>query len=219
MSSSKVVDKQQSAYERWELPHVHDDATPRSPATASQLEAIQQQAYEEGFAQGKQEGYDKGLADGKDEIQRRAAQLDALLSALNEPFEDLDEEVIEQTGYLAIAVARQIIRRELKTEPGQVIAVVRDAVNALPVSARNIRVQLHPEDAQLVRDALSLDEADSESRLWQVVEEPLITRGGCKVVAENSTIDATVEKQITRITTALLGGERASDGEDTDNPA
>lgn len=217
MSSSKVVDNPQSAYERWELPHVHDDATPRSPATASQLEAVQQQAYEEGFAQGKQEGYDKGLAEGQEEIRRRVEQLERLMSALTEPFDELDEEVIEQTGQLAMSVAQHVIRRELKTEPGQVIAVVREAVNALPVSARNIRVQLHPEDAQLVREALSLGEADSDNRLWQVVEEPLISRGGCKVVAENSTIDATVDKQIARISTAIFGGERVSDGDNSDN--
>lgn len=217
MSSSKVVDNPQSAYERWELPHVHDDATPRSPATASQLEAVQQQAYEEGFAQGKQEGYDKGLAEGQEEVRRRVEQLERLMSALTEPFDELDEEVIEQTGQLAMSVARHVIRRELKTEPGQVIAVVREAVNALPVSARNIRVQLHPEDAQLVREALSLGEADSDNRLWQVVEEPLISRGGCKVVAENSTIDATVDKQIARISTAIFGGERVSDGDNSDN--
>ncbi|MDR9435744.1 MAG: flagellar assembly protein FliH [Thiohalophilus sp.] len=217
MSSSKEVDNQQSAYERWELPHVHDDATSRSPATASQLEAVQQQAYEEGFAQGKQEGFDKGLADGQEEIRRRVEQLERLMSALTEPFAELDEQVIEQTGQLAMDVARHVIRRELKTEPGQVIAVVREAVNALPVSARNIRVQLHPEDAQLVREALSLNETDSDNRLWQVVEEPLISRGGCKVVAENSTIDATIEKQIARISTAVFGGERVSDGDDSDN--
>lgn len=217
MSSSKTVDKQQTAYERWELPHVHDEVASRSPATASQLEAIQQQAYDEGFAQGKQEGLDKGMVEGREAVERKASQLDILLCALNEPFDDLDEEVIEQTARLAIAVAQQLVRRELKTEPGQVIAVVREAVNALPVSARNIRVQLHPEDAQLVREALSLSEADSDNRLWHVVEEPLITRGGCRVVAENSTIDATVEKQISRITTDLLGGERASDVDSTDN--
>ncbi len=216
MTSSKVVDNPQSAYERWELPNVHDDAMPRSPATASQLEAVQQQAYDEGFAQGKQEGFDKGLADGQEEIRRRVEQLERLMSALTEPFAELDEQVIEQSGQLALSVAEHVIRHELKTEPGQVIAVVREAVNALPVSARNIRVQLHPEDAQLVREALSLNETDNDNRLWQVVEEPLITRGGCKVVAENSTIDATIEKQIARISTAVFGGERVSDG-DSDN--
>jgi len=44
-------------------------------------------------------------------------------------------------------MVRQLIRREVKLDPGQIVGVVREALGILPISARNIRVVLHPEDA------------------------------------------------------------------------
>lgn len=213
MTSSKVIDKNQlSAFERWELPHVNDEGKPGRMTTASQLEGIQSQAFEEGFAAGHQQGFEQGLSEGQETIRQHGLQLEQLLQALERPFEELDEQVIEQTALLATAIAKQLIRRELKTDPGQVVAVVREAISALPVSARNIQVYLHPDDAALVRDALSLaTEQEDGMQVWKIVEEPLISRGGCRITAENSTIDATLEKRLNRIITSLLGGERADD--------
>jgi len=70
---------------------------------------------------------------------------------------------------------------------------------------------LHPEDAGLVRSALSLDEM---SPPWKIVEDPLITRGGCKVDTEVSHIDATVENRLTAVIATLFGGEREHDCKD-----
>ena len=52
-----------------------------------------------------------------------------------------------------MALARQIVRRELKTDPTQIIGIIREAIAALPVAARDVRVHLHPEDAAVVRAA------------------------------------------------------------------
>ena len=211
MSSSRVYSPDDIAFERWELPHVDEDKH-HGPVTASRLEYIQKQAYEEGFASGHNEGFAKGLSDAQTEIQSRIERFTQLLSALNEPFQELDDDVITQTGELAIAVAHQLVRRELHLDPGQVVGVVREAISILPVSARNIRVALHPDDAALVREALSLAEQDEEdSRSWKIVDEPLMTRGGCRITTENSTIDATIEKRIKQIATSIFGGERADD--------
>jgi len=107
-----------------------------------------------------------------------------------------------------MSVATQIIRREIKTDPGQVVGAVREAVSALPVSSRKITLHLHPEDASLVRSALALDEM---SPAWEIVEEPLITRGGCKVDTETSRIDATIENRLAQIIANVLGDQREQD--------
>jgi flagellar assembly protein FliH len=204
---------EQSAFERWELPHVNDESRRGSRATAGQLESLQKQAYEEGFSEGREAGFRQGLEQGAQEVQQRVEYLAQLIEALNTPFEALDEQVIEQTAQLALAVAQQLVRRELKADPEQLVGVVREAVSILPVSARNIRVFLHPDDAGLLREALSLGGAEDDARVWQIVEDPLISRGGCRVSAENSMIDATLEKRLQRMVAGLLGGERATDGQ------
>jgi flagellar assembly protein FliH len=205
---SKLVSPDQSTeYERWELPEVDDpNASHYSRLlTAGQIEKIQKQAYDEGFNQGREEGYKTGAT----LVQQHATRLKTLVDLLSAPLAELDEAVIQQMLDLVTIIARQVIRRELRADPGQVIAVVRECIKALPIAARKVFIHLHPEDAELVRNAFSID--DSMEQTWKVIEDPVLTRGGCRIEAEQSTIDASVEQQLNRVIANLLGGERERD--------
>ena len=184
--------------------------------TVDEIEAMQKQAYDEAFAQGKKDGYSQGFNEGSRQgyeenvqaLQKKAAEFASLLESLSQPFKVLDAEVEKELVKLAMGIATQIIRREIKRDSGQVIAAVREAINVLPLSAQNISLHLHPEDAELVRSALSLDEM---SPAWRIVEDPLITRGGCTVDTEVSHIDATVENRLAAVIATVFGGEREQD--------
>ncbi len=194
-----------NAYERWELPAVTSRAGRGAAPTVEQIEEIQRQAYAEGFERGHQ---DSITAAGQ-----KLQQFEKLMAALHEPFVDLDHQVEQEIALLATAIARRLVRRELKTDPGQIVAVVREAISVLPAAARNVRVQLHPDDAALVRELLSLDETEGS---WRVVEDPILGRGDCKVMTETSKVDATVESRLNALFAAMLGGNREEDsGRDT----
>ena len=189
----------------WLVPEVRKDgARGNKPFTARQLEEIQNQARQEGFQQGLQEGRDAGMK----EFQERFRVLEEILRSLDKPFNQLDESVEQQLAELAMLVARQLVRRELKTEPEQVISVVREALSVLPVAARNVRLALHPEDAALIRDALSLGNDDQHI---QLIEDPVQSRGGCRVLTDTSQIDASVESRLNAIIANVLGGLRSTD--------
>lgn len=196
--------------EAWHVPEVGAGEESQGPVTARQLEEIQEQAHREGFEQGLGEGREAGTREFSVHIQR----LEQLVAALERPFEELDESVEQQLAQLSMLVARQLVRRELKTEPEQVIGVVRDALAALPLAARNVRLSLHPEDAALVSKALSLQQGEASI---QVIEDPVQVRGGCRVLTESSQIDATVESRLNAIIASTLGGLRSSD-DDEKNP-
>jgi flagellar assembly protein FliH len=207
---SKVIPKEElSGIENWSLPEVNP-AGKREPAarplTARQIEELQQQARQEGFQQGRREG----LEAGKREIMARVHELESLMQTLAKPLDQLDTQVEQELIGLALAVAQQLVRRELKIDPGQVLAAVREAMAALPIAARNVRLHLHPEDAALVRETLSLSDGE---RGWKVVEDPVLTRGGCKVSSDTSQIDASVERRLHTIIANVLGGERETDAE------
>ena len=176
------------------------------PLTASQVESVQKEAYAEGFAEGRREGLARGTAEG---VARGGALVEELLTRLARPLEDLDERVVESLVSLAMSVARHLVRRELKTDPGQVIAVVREAVSALPLASQGVHLYLHPDDAALVRETLVVPEGETA---WRVVEEPVLTRGGCRVVTESSQVDATVEQRVAAAIAKVLGEERESEG-------
>ncbi len=189
---------------RWVAPDVGASTSAGPPMTVDKLEALQKTAFEEAFAQGLEAGRQEGRA----ALAGQAETLNRCIEALAEPFRELDDEVEQALVSLAIRVARQIIRRELKTDPGQIVGVVRETIELLPVASREVEVHLHPEDAQVVRSAFG---ESGTNVAWTLVEDPVLTRGGLRVTTATSQIDARVEKRLESILATLVGGEREAD--------
>lgn len=208
--------------------------------TAEEIEEIRSDAFAEGLAQGHERGYEDGKKLAEDEakealdaklaeleqqqqelqeeqarlqqqLQQQVKEFTDMLEFLSQPLQELDDAVEEQLVELSTAIAQQLIRRELKTHPDEIIAVVRDAIGLLPVSSRQIDVYLHPEDLPLVQETLFPEpEPEEESRI-HLHEDAALTRGGCRVVSNDSHIDASVERRINAVVTQVLGGERSDD--------
>ena len=141
------------------------------------------------------------------ELEARVRRLDALLGLIAQPLAELDAEVQQQLTLLALAVGKQLARRELKTDPAQIVAIIREAVGRLPVSARDVRVHLHPDDAAVVRERLA---TPSQERAWTMVEDPAMARGGCVVRTDTTQIDARLESRLNALVSAIMGDERAA---------
>jgi flagellar assembly protein FliH len=170
-------------------------------ATVGGLVDLQAEAHKEAFQQGLEEGRQAGRA----EIRAQVERLAGMFHDLAKPFEVLDTEVERELLTLSMALARQIVRRELKTDPTQIIGIIREAIAALPVAARDVRVHLHPEDAAVVRDNLAPTENE---RAWNIIEDPVMARGGCQITTSTSRVDARLETRLGGILSELLGTER-----------
>ncbi len=180
-----------------------DDDSPPIP-TAEEIEQWRKDAFEEGYAEGKK------LA--QQETDELKGQLLEVIDFFEQPLQSLNEDVEQQLTLLAVTLAQQLVRREIKVEPGEIIALIRESVKLLPANSRQIRIYLHPEDAEIVRNALQLDEDDEHN--WKLMEDPMITRGGCEIKSEQSTINATLENRLQALAASVLGGERVEDRED-----
>lgn len=199
------------AVTRWDMPSVSGNTVQarRPGKTVSQLEALERAAYEEAFSAGRAAGLAAAQAEtqrGIEQIKSQVARLEAILNTLGKPLQELDEQVESQLVGLALTIAKQLVRRELKADPAQVIAVVRETVGLLPAAARDVRVHMHPEDATVVREKLAAPTAD---RAWIIVEDPVMTRGGCRVTTDTAQIDARLETRIGAVVSSILGDERA----------
>ena len=177
--------------------------------TAEELQSIKDQAYTEGFEKGRREG----LSSAKQEIDNQTLLFSNLINQLSDPLQQCGEQTQQELLELAFAVSRQIVRRELKQDPTQLIAIIREALNKLPIGSKNIQILLHPEDASIVREVLSINTDSSDSR-WQLIDEPSMERGGCLIKTENSKVDASVDRQVAVLFSRVAGGQRA--GEDVD---
>jgi flagellar assembly protein FliH len=209
---SRPIAAQAAAVERWSMPDVGGPIVGRSrdeKKGAPNTVELLRQALQESEARGYEAGLAKAQAQSQvslDALATRVKQLDSILGLLGQPLAQLDAEVEKELLHLALAVGKQLARRELRIDPTQVIGIIRESLSQLPASARDIRVHLHPEDAATVRERLA--EPTSE-RAWTVVEDPTLTRGGCMVRTENSQIDVRLESRVSAVIANALGEERA----------
>ena len=203
---------------RWDLPSVTGKPIQarRPGPTVSQLEEIEKKAFEEAFAEGREAGLAAARAEMKthqDRLNAQVAAVAAVFDKLSKPLEDMDSEVGEQLARLATAIAKQVIRRELRMDPAQVIAVMRETVSLLPASARQVRIHVHPEDAAVIRECLAAPGGD---RAWSLLEDPVMTRGGCLVTTDTAQIDARLESRIAAVVSSMFGDERAREATDNE---
>jgi flagellar assembly protein FliH len=194
-----------SGYQRWEPPQVGDGTPPaaaKAPEhpTVSDLETLARQAHEEGFAAGQAQG----LAEVREQNRARLARLDAICTQAARPLAELDAAVEEELTQLAVTVARRVIAHELATRPELIVQAVRQAAAALPAAERELRVHLHPDDLALLR------ELDAVEAHWQLVADPALARGGCRLENGCSRLDASVETRLAAVIDAVLGDEAAS---------
>ncbi len=193
----------------WELPQIDGPIVGRGRRRAD-LDAIERDAWDQGYAAGRDAGLKAAQSEqqsAENTMSQHVRALDEILQFMARPLADLDREVQLQLGSLAGAIARQIVRRELKTHPDEIVGVIRETIALLPVNAREVRVHLHPEDARLVRARLTEVTSD---RAWSIVEDPILARGGCRVTSENSIIDAQLEQRVGAAIAAVLGDTRSA---------
>ena len=160
-------------------PHIH-------LPTADEIERIHEEARKEGY----DAGYEEATARGRME----AMQLHGLVQSLENAMTSLDQEVADEILAVAIEVARQMVRHSLAHNPESVAELIREALLQLPQA--HAMVHLNPEDLAMVRDYLGEQLTHGGHRL---VEDASIARGGARIEAAGSQIDATLQTRWRRI--------------------
>ncbi|MGA0586407.1 FliH/SctL family protein [Dyella sp. KRB-257] len=195
---------------RWELPQVRDAARSEAvdelpgPPTVAELEALQRQARDEGYAAGRAEG----LADAAGERRAVVARLEALLESAACPLAALDDATEQELARLAVVIARRVLAHELATAPELIVQAVQQAARALPSATRALRVRVHPDDLALLREHAVAEEH------WQLLPDPALARGDCLLESERSRLDARVDTRLAAVVDAVLGMDEDDGGEE-----
>ena len=194
MASDPTQKEKLTAYQRWELNDFDQDAVRQNVQlpTADQMQRIQQQAYQEGFA--------AGMKDGRSESQAVAQRMHAIMLNLHRAMSQFEQSMAQEIMDLALDIARQMVRSSLEADPVIVLAVVREAIESLPQTYQHPSLTLNPEDAHMVREMLA---HDYPGDVWRIVEDAQMERGGCRVETGSTEIDAKMESRWQRIVSAL----------------
>lgn len=161
------------------------------------------QSQRDGFEEGRR----AGLEAARKEVAAQANALERALDALSRPFDALDQRFHEEILELVKAVARQLVRREMRIDPSHIVGVVRDGLAALPLAASDITVCVHPDDAAVLRECLPQDAAE---RSWHIEPDPLLDRGGCVILTPQSQVDGRLETRLARVIAAMFEDARAT---------
>ncbi|WP_417513812.1 flagellar assembly protein FliH [Marinobacter sp.] len=209
------------------------------PLTAGDLADIRQAAREDGFNEGREqglkegrtegyetghkEGLEAGLTEGRErgekegydetraEVSAGLDRLEPMLGELLLPIRQHQDELETSLLNLTMVLARAVVYRELTIDSSQIRQVVRRAVEALPSTAENVRIHVHPDDYSTVREVAERFEAAAS-----VAEDASILPGGCRVETRNSLVDFTVEKRFQRAVQSML--EQQTDGRENGEP-
>jgi len=179
--------------------------------SARDLEAIvldaaregRQQGYDEGYAQGQQQGFadgrSEGLAAGRRYLEEAAGRFAGLLETLHRPLAGQEEALRAVLLETVSQIARAVIRAELVLQPESIVRVVEEALAALPLGARHVRVCVSPGDRELLEDFGAGDAVPT------LLVDPALGPGDCRVESAESLVDFTVSARFAAIIGQFLG--------------
>jgi flagellar assembly protein FliH len=179
-----------------------------SPAVAGELLSHQQRlaelerdAFAKGYAQGERAGLEAAGTRANAMLRRLAQTIEELASTRDDLIRRTEHQVVQ----FALAVARQILDRELHVDRDLLLAMARVALDRLGQQAA-ATIRLHPDDHAIVMA--------SPAREWtsdqvQVVADSAVGRGGCLVQSDFGVMDVGLDGQFGELARALLGEHAA----------
>jgi len=223
MTLSKIISGKSAEHaQRWRIPDMNNAMPKRKgeliPDTnlPPELDIVtaKKNAESEGFKEGYEKGFSKGQIEGQQaankEASKIAKQLSSVLNFLQQPLQATLDEVEQELLELSLGIAKQILRREIKTQPQHLIGIIREAIKQLPTNHREITVHLHPDDAHTIRGALHEHKTKHH---WDIIDDPAVPQGDCQIHSESAFIDASIDAMIARMAVEMMGGHRQYDPE------
>jgi flagellar assembly protein FliH len=163
-------------------------------------EAEQARNIEAARLRARDEGYRDGYASGQAAAQQAAVTLTALAESARKGISEDEQKIAEDLLDLALDVARQIVRADIKVKRDDVLNVIREAMECLPQSTQSRQLILHPNDVDIVRSHVG-DELTMGN--WRLIEDHRIEPGGCRISAATCEIDATLATRWKRVLAAF----------------
>jgi flagellar assembly protein FliH len=181
-----------SAYGPFELAPLEAVIVPERPApgSASTVDAVREQAFEEGFA--------AGVAQAQTQLDGPAGALAAAAEQLQALRTDAAASVEADAVDLALRIAEQAVGAAIAADPELVVEAVRGALRRL-VERDRVLILVNPEDLELVRDHVArlVGELGGIEHC-EVQAERRVRPGGAIVRTSEGEVDATLETKLAR---------------------
>lgn len=180
---------------------VHRREPEPEPLSAVPDPAVLEQALDEAYARGLEEGRRAGE-------QSEAARLRQAMRAVTEALESLNADAEKWVGNaeenicaLAVAVARQVIGREVALDKSTLSAMVQQAMDEFPLD-QPLTLRVNPQDLQAIHAAfVALGEGSplAARKDVQWLPDARIASGGCLIEGRDRIVDGRVDTALERL--------------------
>jgi flagellar assembly protein FliH len=170
-------------------------------ATAeSRVAQLEKEAYEKGFAQGREKGYASGQEEIDRLIQRLHVIIDKAIEKRNEIIDDSENQLID----MVLLIARKVIKVISENQRNVVINNVIQSLRKLK-SRGDVVVRVNLEDLQLATEhAREFVEKIENVKTVTIMEDSTVDRGGCVIETDFGQIDARISSQLHEIEEKIL---------------
>jgi len=184
-----------------ELSEVIEDSEP--PIDIEQLE---KDAFERGYAEGRSAGLAEGLKTGEETA---AAQIDEMARIYTDSLAEiavlkdtLRDQVEAEVVRLSLAVAKKIVHREIQIDPTIIHTLVRVALERVAGKSAVV-IRLSPADYQYMTRRYE-DISQTEGREIKFEPDSTITRGSCIIQTDTGDVDARIEEEFREVESAFF---------------
>lgn len=186
-------------------PHDHTpELEPDEAALRARIEALEQEAFAKGYAQGEREGLAAAAERADVLITRLSGTIDDIAALRAGMLHKTERDVVR----MALAIAQRVVHRALDVDPELLLAMARVAIDRLGDGIA-ATIHLHTDDH---RDLMAVRARRPDVVPSAVALQPDLTvaRGGCVVRSEFGVIDLGLDTQIAELSRALLGEDSAA---------
>lgn len=169
---------------------------------AQGLEEGKEEGYQEGLRLGFDEGVRKGRSEGKTQARQQfleaAHPLDSIIASMESFMATYEQRRREELLQLVEKVTRQVIRCELALHPTQILALVEEALSALPQQPEHVKVLLNSEEHRRISEA----EPEKVAQ-WGLTADPDLPPGECRVITDTTEMDVGCQHRLDQCMDAL----------------
>jgi flagellar assembly protein FliH len=163
------------------------------------LSAIERDAYERGFAAGERAGKELGLKQLEASYQVVSRLIEALQEAKSALLENVEKEILQ----IAVAVARHVLRKEIRQNPDHLLGSIRAALQKMG-QIETLAIHLHPQDLERLRkERNKVVELVGNVQWFRLEADATLHPGECIIESNDQIVDQRIDSQLSVIAEEL----------------
>ncbi len=154
-----------------------------------EAEQIRREAYEVGYAEGKEEGrriYDE-------EVEKIRALYGELSKEIENKVREFIDSLTPEIIDFSLKIARKVVSTYVEVDKELVSRLVREALSEVIGVVENIKVEVNPDDLDVVRKCLEKVKSEFSYLKIELEPNPQVSKGGCIVETPTRFIDNEIE--------------------------